>query len=279
MRRKILNFRRLFGLAGGLAGFAAAILVTPALAAEDKGKAAFERGDFANAFKEWQLLAARNDAGAEFGLGMMMLDGTGVKKNERHAVVWIQKAADHGLREAQFEIGVLYGIGRAVPQDYAEAEKWLKRSADKGDARAQSHLGYLYQKGLGVDQSDPEAFRLYHLAADQGLAEGQLNLGIMYATGTATLQDFVQAHMWFNLAAAQGDKAAAENRDQLARKMTKEQIENAQTLAVNWQPKSAIAKSSAPKSANVESAPKPESASADSGTKKNHAAEKTSVIT
>ena len=65
----------------------------------------------------------------------------------------------------------------------------------------------------------------------------QHNLGVMYAQGNGVPQDFVLAHMWTNLAAAQGHEGAKSGRDVLAKRMTSEQIAEAQRLAREWRPK------------------------------------------
>ena len=49
--------------------------------------------------------------------------------------------------------------------------------------------------------------------------------------------DYVMAHMWVNLSAAQGHKKAVKARDILAKKMTPDQIAEAQRLAREWKPK------------------------------------------
>lgn len=79
--------------------------------------------------------------------------------------------------------------------------------------------------------------RWYRLAADRGDASAQNNLGFMYAEGRGVLQDYVLACMWLNLAAARGDSFAAQNRDEIAAKMTLAQIAEAQRLAREWKPK------------------------------------------
>ncbi len=61
----------------------------------------------------------------------------------------------------------------------------------------------------------------------------------MYAEGKGVLQDYVTAHMWFNLSAsrateAEGRDSAAKNRDELAAKMTPDQIAEAQRMAREW---------------------------------------------
>jgi hypothetical protein len=56
----------------------------------------------------------------------------------------------------------------------------------------------------------------------------------MYAKGQGVPQDYVLAYMWINLAAAQGNADTTENRDLVAKKMTPQQIAQAQELARNW---------------------------------------------
>jgi TPR repeat protein len=61
----------------------------------------------------------------------------------------------------------------------------------------------------------------------------------MYEWGYGVPQDYAQAHMWFNLAGASGDADAIKKRDTIARKMTPDQIAEAQRLAREWKPTSA----------------------------------------
>ena len=120
--------------------------------------------------------------------------------------------------------------------DYATALRIFRQFADQGEAHAQAYLGAMFVKGRGVAQDYKEAVKLYRKAADQGYANAQTNLGVMYANGQGVPQDYVQAHMWLNLAAAQGDDGAKKNRDIVAKKMSVEQIAQAQKLAREWKP-------------------------------------------
>ena len=85
------------------------------------------------------------------------------------------------------------------------------------------------------------ALRLWLPLAEQGDAIVQLNLGLLYYWGHGVLQDsvqnYVEAHKWFNLAAARGNLSAADNRDWLAKKMTPDQLAEAQRLAREWKPR------------------------------------------
>jgi hypothetical protein len=74
-------------------------------------------------------------------------------------------------------------------------------------------------------------------AAEQGDAYAQYNLGVMYYNGKGVPQDYVTAYAWWNLSAANGRKTAVKNRDILSRKMTHQQIAQAQALSVKFQNK------------------------------------------
>ena len=73
--------------------------------------------------------------------------------------------------------------------------------------------------------------------AEQGNALAQNSLGGKYATGQGVSQDYVFAHMWSNLAASQGNEDAVKQCDEIATKMTPDQIAKAQRLAREWMPK------------------------------------------
>jgi TPR repeat protein len=170
-------------------------LGTPAYADFEKGLDAYQREDYATAFKEWKLAADQGDADAQNGLGGM------------------------------------YGIGLGVTQDYKEALKWYRLAAEQGDANAQWVLGVKYQYGKGVIQDYKEAVKWYRLGAEQGDARGQYNLGRMYELGNGVAQDYTRAHMWLNISASQANADATKSRDKLAKEMTPEDISKAQGMA------------------------------------------------
>jgi hypothetical protein len=146
---------------------------------------------------------------------------------------------------AQSMLGLLYYHGQGVPRDLSEALRWFRAAADQDDPTALFYLGVMFAEGQGVPQDNAEAARWFHRAADLGEARAQYSLGLLYAEGAAGMPDNVSAHMWFNLAAARfpasgtGDRDAAVNyRDLVAKKMTPDQIAEAQKLAREWKPKS-----------------------------------------
>jgi TPR repeat protein len=77
----------------------------------------------------------------------------------------------------------------------------------------------------------------YRLAADQGDADAQYNLGVCYAKGEGVPQDKVLAYMWHDLASANGLKRAERKKGQLEKRLTRQQIAEAQKLSREWKPK------------------------------------------
>ena len=170
--------------------------------------AAYERGDYATAFRLMKPLAEKGDA------------------------------------KAQHNLGVMYDYGRSVPQDYTKALKWYRMAAEHGIPEAQHNLGLMYYQGQGVPQNYAEAAKWYRRAAEQGMADSQVNLGIMYYQGQGVSRDYVLAHMWLDLAASQYPASVRENlndavhyKDIVNSLMTPAQIAEAQRLARQWKPK------------------------------------------
>ena len=105
-----------------------------------------------------------------------------------------------------------------------------KAKAEKGDAKAQTNLGEMYAKREGVLEDDKEAVKWYRKAAEQGDAVAQFNLGVMYDNGEGVPEGDVTSYAWFNIAAANGDEDAKKNKGIVAKKMTTEQIAEAEAL-------------------------------------------------
>jgi TPR repeat protein len=77
-------------------------------------------------------------------------------------------AAAQGNANAQYNLGVMYDNGTGVAQDYKEAVRLYRLAAAQGDARAQSNLGTMYEFGTGVAQDYVRAHMWYNLGAISG---------------------------------------------------------------------------------------------------------------
>jgi hypothetical protein len=99
-------------------------------------------------------------------------------------------------------------------------------------------VGAGYDEGIAAYRLGDYSRALTELRplAEQGNGDAQWTLGLMYAQGSGVLQDYIQAHKWLNLAASRGHREAASTRESIARRMTSDQIAEAQRLARAWQP-------------------------------------------
>ena len=104
-------------------------LTAPAWAGFDEGTAAYDRGDYATALREWRPLAKQGVADAQYNLGVMYGEGLGVPQDYAKAVGWWRKAAEQGHATAQYNLGVAYHNGEGVPQNYAQAHMWYNLAA------------------------------------------------------------------------------------------------------------------------------------------------------
>lgn len=188
-----------------------AISPIAAFAGYDEGVAAVQKGDSATALHEWKPLAEQGDARAQFQLGWMYENGTGVTQDYAETIRLYRLSTDQGNPYAQHNLGVMYRDGKGIPQDYKEAAALLRLAAGQGYFRAQHSLGWMYENGKGVPQDYPEAVKLYRLAAAQGFALAQHSLGWMYAGGKGVPQDYLEAVKLYRLSAAQGYAIAQNN--------------------------------------------------------------------
>ena len=131
-------------------------------------------------------------------------------------------------------------FGQGVPRDYQRALVWLRKGAEQGDASAEHYIGWMYFSGNRLEKHYGQAAEWESKAARQGYGPAQDMLSLMYTEGVCVTQDYVIAYMWLNLAATQfsGDvlEFMSSRRDQLAKKMTVEQIATAQKLTREWKP-------------------------------------------
>jgi hypothetical protein len=98
--------------------------------------------------------------------------------------------------------------------------------AEAGNAEAQNQLG------LELERENPyEAARWLKKSAESGFNYGQRNLAAFYEAGIGVPRDHVLAYMWLTLANANGLEYAASLRDELAEKMSQNEIFEAQKLA------------------------------------------------
>lgn len=101
-------------------GMVLALTLALPAAAQDfrKGMAAYDRGDYASAVREWRPLAAEGHADAQFNLGAMYVLGHGVPRDDVLAYRWLTLSAANGNSNAAGLRDFL--AGRMLPDQLAE---------------------------------------------------------------------------------------------------------------------------------------------------------------
>jgi uncharacterized protein len=260
------------GFWNALLGVGTALLAGSALWADAAaGTAAFKRGDYQAAFKEWKAAADKGQAEAQYDLGLLYAKGLGVQRDLQVAQQWYEAAAAQGNAQAEYTLGQMYAQGWGIPAneastlrwmqlasdsnsdnqddpgwlaiegygtatDFTKAAYWYRLAADQGHAEAQYDLARLYSDGKGVPRDHTQAFKLAQMSAVQGYAPAAARLGWRYETGRGVEKDEAQAFFWWTVAARHGEKSAEKSRIELAGRLPPAVVAAAEQKAVAWQP-------------------------------------------
>ena len=150
---------------------------------------AYKRGDFAEAIKRFTAEADGGDKDAQFALGRIYQEGSGVAQSIPTAEGFYRKAAEQGHANAQSNLAVIL----LNTQRSEEGITWLRKAAKGGAARAMVLLGNLALTGTGMTKNPEEAKKWLEEAAEQGDPEAYESLSVMYDTGAGVAKDPAKA--------------------------------------------------------------------------------------
>jgi TPR repeat protein len=120
---------------------------------------------------------------------------------------------------------------------FEEAHERLRLYARSGNADAEELIGVLYALGLGVEEDDRRAFEWYLRAAMKGHPGAQSGVGWYYELGLGMeAPDPVRAYMWYVLSTIGGDPDAAISQEEIATRMTRDEIDAALDLVEDYRP-------------------------------------------
>lgn len=96
-----------------------------------------------------------------------------------------------------------------------------------------------FRGATGRDVFDYGSVHSYQHDAERGVAWAQNNLAFLYEKGWGVPQDFIRSFMWYSIAAATHPPGkscyeSARSRDRLAKRMTPDQVSEAQRMAREW---------------------------------------------
>lgn len=106
------------------------------------------------------------DAGSQFGLGIMNLEGLGVPKNSIRATELFKAAAEQDYSPAQVALGKLF-LDQGTPGDIKTANSYFELAARYGHIEAFYFLAELIDQGLGRDRSCGLAAAYYKNVAEK----------------------------------------------------------------------------------------------------------------
>jgi TPR repeat protein len=128
--------------------------------------------------------------------------------------------------------------GRILMEEsrFEEAMAEFLPAARSGNADAEELIGVMYAMGLGVERDDERAFEWYLRASMKGHPGAQSGIGWYFEVGRGTAVDLVRAYLWYGLSTIGGDPDAAISIEEVAKKMTPEEISRAQVLINDYRP-------------------------------------------
>ena len=99
----------------------------------EKGRQAYVKGQFDEAFRVWLPLAEAGNMEAQAWVGSMYANGDAVDVDDARAHGWYLKAAEQGHAMAQANVGANCFMARGIDVDLNGAVKWLTAAADNKD--------------------------------------------------------------------------------------------------------------------------------------------------
>jgi TPR repeat protein len=196
------------------------------------GRQHFEGRNYGVAFAAFGRAAASGHAAAQNYLGYMYRHGLGVERDFARALDWYGKAAQQGHAGALNNIGYMHLQGLGVERSPAAARIWFRRAAERGDAAGQYNLAEMLVEGAGGMADYAEADRWFRAAIAQGHGRAALGLGQMLARGQGVPPNPAEAYFWFGVAARNGVEGAQRQRSLVGRRLTLEQRQEADRVAI-----------------------------------------------
>ena len=77
---------------------------------------------------------------AQVNLGLMYINGTGVRANPARGVWWLRKAARKGDAKGMYNVSLAYLYGVGVQKNSRTAKRYMEGAADAGDSDAKLFL-------------------------------------------------------------------------------------------------------------------------------------------
>lgn len=122
----------------------------------DKGRTAYEAGDYRTEIQELKLLAEQGNLEAQYNLGMMCDFGEGILPDYSGSIKWYKMAATLGDSEIQYILGMKYeGCWKGL-QNIIPTLMWFNIASANGNKYAASARNKLAEKMSISDLSEAQ---------------------------------------------------------------------------------------------------------------------------
>ena len=173
-----------------------------------EGLSSYEDGNKAKSFRIWYLLSLEGNSNADYGLGLLYLNGfEELNKNITIALEYLQKADNANITAASYQLGLLYEKGEGVSQNNKKAFNYYSKAADDDHLPSILKLADSYENGT-LSLPDPfKACELWGEVASFSNIEGYYNTALCLKYSKGDIQDFNKAIEYLKLS---GDKGIIE---------------------------------------------------------------------
>ncbi len=133
--------------------------------------------------------AAKGDAEALYQVGDCYLQGRGVFQSFPDAIVWLQRAAEAGHREAQYQLGLVLLRGAKAPLHPA---MWAQTASRHNAEATEQNLKLFFPNGIDIEPNAPDALHWIRAAAEAGDSRAQALLATLLRQGQVCDQDYAE---------------------------------------------------------------------------------------
>ncbi|MEJ2178976.1 MAG: SEL1-like repeat protein [Gammaproteobacteria bacterium] len=159
--------------------------------------------------------ASTGDVNSQYQLAKAYLNGdTGIKRNTKKALLWLERAALRGQKDAQYMLGSIYYNGNLTKRNSKKAKFWLNKASENGVENAKVLMAAINSpKQTGKTEKKAKhptsTEDLFLSAAENGDKEAQFKVGLMYLYGQDGYpRDPEQALRWIKASANQNHVGA-----------------------------------------------------------------------
>lgn len=133
--------------------------------------------DFDKAIKYFKKLPQDNPK-AMYYIGLMMIQGQGIKKDVKKGFNMLYKSAMSGYSQAQIEVGKIYKEGKIVEKNYEAAIKWFKKACKEQIEEAAFYIATIYSDREYQNYDELKSYSWHIVASRYGNSNSQAIIDI-----------------------------------------------------------------------------------------------------